>query len=185
MKNISKKAKISKHTKIIGTCKIGDNVVIYGDCYLQDCEIGNGTTVRSCCIISSKIGQYSTIGPYAHIRENSVIGDSVRIGNFVEIKKSTIGDCTKIAHLTYIGDCSVGKNCNFGCGAVVCNYDGKQKHKTEIGNNVFIGSNVNLIAPIKIDDNSFIAAGSTVTEDVPQNTFVIARAKQQQKPKRG
>ncbi len=170
---------------MIGTCKIGDNVVIYGDCYLQDCEIENGTTVRSCYVISSKIGRNSTIGPYAHIRENSVIGDNVRVGNFVEIKKSFIGDGTKIAHLTYIGDCTVGKNCNFGCGSVICNYDGKQKHQTEIGNNVFIGSNVNLIAPIKIDDNSFIAAGSTVTKNVQKDTFVIARAKQQEKPKRG
>jgi bifunctional UDP-N-acetylglucosamine pyrophosphorylase/glucosamine-1-phosphate N-acetyltransferase len=108
----------------------------------------------------------------------------VRVGNFVEIKNSTIKQNTKISHLTYIGDATIGSNCNIGCGVVFCNYDGKNKHKTIIGDNVFVGSNVNLIAPITIDNNCFIAAGSTVTKSVSNDTFVIARAKQENKPKR-
>lgn len=100
------------------------------------------------------------------------------MGDFVEIKKSTIGDHTKVSHLTYIGDAEVGENCNFGCGTVVVNYDGKKKYKTIIGDNVFIGCNTNLVSPVKVNDNSYIAAGSTITEEVPKEALAIARAKQ-------
>lgn len=175
---ISKKAKVSKTTTLIGDCKIHDNVVIYGECFIDSCEIKENTTIWSSALKQSVIGKNCTVGPYAHIRENCHVEDNVRIGNFVELKNTNIGSGTKVAHLTYVGDANIGNNCNLGCGVVFCNYDGKQKHTTNIGNEVFVGSNVNLIAPITIEDRCFIAAGSTVTQNAPKNTFVIAREKQ-------
>lgn len=129
-------------------------------------------------IIDSKIGSDTTVGPFAYIRPESVIGNNVRIGDFVEIKKSTIGHNTKVSHLTYVGDAEVGENCNFGCGTVTVNYDGKNKNKTIIGNNSFIGCNTNLISPVKVEDNTYIAAGSTITNDVKEGELAVARAKQ-------
>ena len=129
-------------------------------------------------IIDSKIGSDTTLGPFAYIRPESVIGNNVRIGDFVEIKKSTIGNNTKVSHLTYVGDAEVGENCNFGCGTVTVNYDGKNKNKTIIGNNSFIGCNTNLISPVKVEDNTYIAAGSTITNDVKEGELAVARAKQ-------
>jgi bifunctional UDP-N-acetylglucosamine pyrophosphorylase/glucosamine-1-phosphate N-acetyltransferase len=129
-------------------------------------------------IIDSKIGSDTTVGPFAYIRPESVIGNNVRIGDFVEIKKSKIGNNTKVSHLTYVGDAEVGENCNFGCGTVTVNYDGKNKNKTIIGNNSFIGCNTNLISPVKVEDNTYIAAGSTITNDVKEGELAVARAKQ-------
>lgn len=181
---ISKSASISQSTKLVGDCKIGDNVVINGECYLEDCEIDEGTTIWSSVIKKAKIGKNSSVGPFAHIRPGCDIGDNTRVGNFVELKNATVGSGSKIAHLTYVGDAVIGKNCNLGCGVVFCNYDGKEKHKSIIGDNVFIGSNVNIVAPIKIEDNCFLAAGSTVTESVSSSTFVIARSRQTNKPRK-
>ena len=134
--------------------------------------------IESSVIIDSKIGSHTTVGPFAYIRPESVIGNNVRIGDFVEIKKSTIGNNTKVSHLTYVGDAEVGENCNFGCGTVTVNYDGKNKNKTIIGNNSFIGCNTNLISPVKVEDNTYIAAGSTITNDVKEGELAVARAKQ-------
>lgn len=169
---------------IIGDCKIADDVEFIGECYLKNCTIDSGCKICSSYIIDSCIGKNCTVGPFAHIRPGSIIESNVRIGNFVEIKKSHIKSGTKISHLTYVGDAEIGTNCNLGCGVIFCNYDGKTKHKTVVGDNVFVGSNVNLIAPLKIEDGCFIAAGSTVTKDVPKDSFVIARSKQENKPKR-
>ena len=113
-----------------------------------------------------KLVENTTVGPFAYIRPESIIGNNVRIGDFVEIKKSTIGNNTKVSHLTYIGDAEVGEGCNFGCGTVIVNYDGKNKNKTIIGNNSFIGCNTNLVSPVTVEDNTYIAAGSTITNDV-------------------
>lgn len=121
------------------------------------------------------IGAGTKIGPGVILRGDVVIGQNCRVTNYVEIKQSTIGDGTKISHMTYIGDAVVGKNCNIGCGVVFCNYDGREKHQTTIGDGVFIGSNVNLVAPVTIGDGAFIAAGSTITDDVPEWAFAIAR----------
>ena len=175
---------MKENVKIIGDCKIAKDVVIYGDCYFENCEIESGCIIYSSYIKNSYIGKNCIIGPYSHIRPNCNIGENVRVGNFVELKNATIGNNTKVAHLTYIGDAKIGKNCNVGCGVVFCNYDGKTKHKTSVGDNVFIGSNVNLIAPIDVGKSSFIAAGTTVTKDVPNDSFVIARVRQENKPKR-
>lgn len=161
-----------------GKTVIKSGVVLYPNNRIEDSVIEQGAIMQSSVILESVIGENTTVGPYAYIRPESVIGKEVRIGDFVEIKKSTIGDNTKVSHLTYIGDAEVGSNCNFGCGTVVVNYDGKKKHKTKIGNNVFIGCNTNLVSPVELEDNTYTAAGSTITEDVPEGSLAIARAKQ-------
>lgn len=156
----------------------GNNIIVNGQSTILNSHIGNNNVITSSYIADSFIHSNCSIGPFAHLRNNTNILDNVRIGNFVEIKNSTIGSNTKIAHLTYIGDCVCGSRVNFGCGVVICNYDGKNKHHTQIGNNVFIGSNSNLIAPLTIEDNVLIAAGSTITNSIQRNSFSIARSKQ-------
>lgn len=183
-------------TYIDETVVIGKNVTIYPNCFIEgeshlldgctiganskilNSTIGENTKIESSWIINSEVGKETTIGPMAHIREHCVIGDHVRIGNFVEMKKAIFGNGSKCAHLTYMGDCEVGENVNIGCGVVTVNYDGKNKFKTIIGNHSFIGSNVNLIAPVNIGDYAVVAAGSTVTQDVPSDDMAIARARQ-------
>jgi UDP-N-acetylglucosamine diphosphorylase/glucosamine-1-phosphate N-acetyltransferase len=163
---------------IQGETIIGEGCIIYPNSRIKDSIIGNNVSIQSSTILESTIGENSTVGPFAYIRPESVIGKSARIGDFVEIKKSTIGDNTKVSHLTYIGDAEIGTACNFGCGTVVVNYDGKSKHKTVIGNNAFIGCNTNLVAPVEVKDDAYIAAGSTITEEVPKGALAIGRAKQ-------
>ena len=163
---------------IEGNTVIGENCILYPNSRISDSVIENNVEIQSSVILQSRIGNNTTVGPFAYIRPESVIGNDVRVGDFVEIKKSTIGDNTKVSHLTYIGDAEVGENCNFGCGTVTVNYDGKNKNKTIIGNNSFIGCNTNLISPIKVEDNTYIAAGSTITNDVKEGELAVARAKQ-------
>lgn len=163
---------------IEGNSKIGEEVILYPNSRISNSIISNNVEIQSSVIIDSEIGEKTTVGPFAYIRPQSIIGKNARIGDFVEIKKSTIGDNTKVSHLTYIGDAEVGERCNFGCGTVVVNYDGKNKHKTTIGNNSFIGCNTNLVSPVNVGDNSYIAAGSTITNDVNDSELAIARAKQ-------
>lgn len=163
---------------IQGSTEIGKNCILYPGSRIEDSIIKEGTIVQSSVILESKIGENTTVGPFAYIRPESVIGNSVRIGDFVEVKKSTIADKTKVSHLTYIGDAEVGSRCNFGCGTVVVNYDGKRKNKTIIGDNSFIGCNTNLVSPVKVNDNTYIAAGSTITDEVPEGSLAIARARQ-------
>jgi bifunctional UDP-N-acetylglucosamine pyrophosphorylase / glucosamine-1-phosphate N-acetyltransferase len=165
-----------------GSTKIGYGVTLYPNSRISNSEIGDFVEIQSSVILDSKIGEKTTVGPFAYIRPESVIGSKARIGDFVEIKKSTIGNNTKVSHLTYIGDATVGENCNFGCGTVVVNYDGKSKHKTEIGDNSFIGCNTNLVSPVKVHDNTYIAAGSTITNDVNEGELAIARARQRNIP---
>lgn len=153
-----------------------DSIII--DSNIFDSFVDNNVLIESSKVIDSKIGMNTTIGPYAHLRGNNVIGNNVRIGNFVEIKNSKIGDKSKIAHLAYIGDTIMGCNVNFGCGAITVNYDGVNKYKTIIEDNVFVGSNSNLIAPIILKKNSFIACGSTITDSLEENDFAIARERQ-------
>ena len=175
---IERGAVIMPNTTITGDTVIHANAVIGPNTELHNAVINKNTSIKHSYVYDSVIGSNTTIGPFAHIRQNSVIGDNNRIGNFVEIKHSTIGNKTNAAHLSYIGDSEVGSHVNFGCGSVTVNYDGKLKHKTTIGNDVFIGCNVNLIAPINIGDNVFLAAGSTVTQDVPSGSLAIARGRQ-------
>lgn len=163
---------------IEGTTVVGENCVLYSNNRITNSIIGDDVTVENSVVLNSKIGNNTTVGPFAYIRPETTIGDNARIGDFVEIKKSSIGDGTKVSHLTYIGDAEVGEKCNFGCGTVVVNYDGKAKYKTTIGNNVFIGCNTNLVSPVEVEDNTYIAAGSTITEKIPEGSLAIARARQ-------
>ncbi|MBA5851966.1 bifunctional UDP-N-acetylglucosamine diphosphorylase/glucosamine-1-phosphate N-acetyltransferase GlmU [Clostridium sp. cel8] len=175
---IGKDTIIYPQNVIQGCTKIAKNCILYPGSRIENSIIDENVKVQSSVILESKIGQNTTVGPFAYIRPESVIGTSVRIGDFVEIKKSSIGDGTKVSHLTYIGDAEVGSGCNFGCGTVVVNYDGKKKYKTIVGDNSFIGCNTNLVSPVKVNNNTYIAAGSTITEEVPEGALSIARARQ-------
>ena len=152
----------------------------------DDVEIGTDTVIHPNTTIKSgvKIGKNCEIGPNAYIREECRIADNVKIGSFVELKKAIIGKGTKVPHLSYMGDCEIGEKVNVGCGTITCNYDGFKKSKTVIGDNCFVGSNVNFIAPVNIGDETLVAAGSTITEDVPNNTLAIARQRQINKEKK-
>ena len=176
--NVSEKALILFNSVILGKCEIKDDAVIGPNSIIVDSVVYEGAQVLNSYVTNSIVGTNTTIGPFAHLRDNTDIGDNCRIGNFVEIKKSKIGDKTKASHLAYIGDSDIGSDCNFGCGSITVNYDGVNKYKTIIGDNVFIGCNTNLVAPVKIYNNSFIACGSTITADVPENTLAIARSRQ-------
>ncbi len=145
--------------------------------FLHNTVVKNGAKIEMSHIVDSEIGENSTIGPFARLRQ-AKIGKNARVGDFVEIKGSDFGNESKVAHLTYIGDADVGTKVNVGCGTVFCNYDGKLKHKTQVGDNCFIGANTNLIAPLKIGKDCFVAAGTTVTENVDDGSFVISRVKQ-------
>lgn len=149
----------------------------------DDVKIGRDTVIHPNTIIQNNviIGENCELGPNAFIREGCILKDRVKVGNCVEIKKTIIGEGTKVPHLTYLGDCKVGKNGNIGCGTITCNYDGVNKNPTIIGDNAFIGSNVSLVAPVKIGDNVVVAAGSTITEDIPDETLAIARERQTNK----
>ena len=175
---IGKDTVIYPNNIIEGKTVIAEGCTILQNCRIKDSIIESGVDIQASVILDSKIGENTTVGPIAYIRPETVIGKSTRIGDFVEIKKSTIGDGTKVSHLTYIGDAEVGGGCNFGCGTVVVNYDGKTKHKTIIGDNSFIGCNTNLVSPVEVESNSYIAAGSTITSKVEEGDLAIARAKQ-------
>lgn len=169
---------IHPNTTITGRSVIHSGAQIGPNTEIHNSEVGSNTVVNHSLVYDSKIGEETTVGPFAHLRGHAVIGNRNRIGNFVEVKNSSTGDDTKAAHLSYIGDATVGHNVNFGCGSITVNYDGKLKHRTTIGDDVFIGCNVNLIAPISIGNEVFLAAGSTVTDDVPTGSFTIARNRQ-------
>ena len=158
---------------IIGAdCEIGPNI------RFVNMKVGDNVTAQFSYCHDAEINSDVTLGPYVHIRPGTKVGDKVKIGNFVEVKNSNIGKGTKLPHLQYIGDSDVGENVNIGCGTVTCNYDGKKKYRTKIGDNVFVGCNTNFVAPVKVEDGAYIAAGSTITKDVPKNNLAIARARQ-------
>ncbi len=174
-------AAILPGTILRGQTSIGKNCTVGPNSYLENARIGDDTTVNSSQIYNSTVGYDTRIGPFAYIRPGSNVGNSVRLGDFVEVKNSNIGDGTKVSHLTYVGDSDVGKDCNFGCGTVTVNYDRAKKYRTTIGDNAFIGCNTNLIAPVTVGDGAYIAAGSTITDDIPGMALAIARARQQNK----
>ncbi|ETI70690.1 bifunctional UDP-N-acetylglucosamine diphosphorylase/glucosamine-1-phosphate N-acetyltransferase GlmU [Neobacillus vireti] len=165
-------------TMIKGKTVIGSDCQIGPNSEIDSCEIGNETVVRQSAVHKSLIGAHVNIGPFAHIRPDSTIHDEVKIGNFVEIKKAVFGTGSKASHLSYIGDAEVGSNVNIGCGSITVNYDGKNKFLTKIEDDVFIGCNSNLVAPVTIGKGSYVAAGSTITKNVPSEALSIARAQQ-------
>ena len=181
---IHKDVKIGSETVVYPGTILEGNTVIGESCEVgpysrvTDGIIGNNVKFMNSVMIQSQIGDNSTVGPFAYIRPGSEVGRNVKIGDFVEIKNSVIDDNTKVSHLTYVGDADVGKNVNFGCGSVLVNYDGKRKHRSKIGNNAFIGCNANLVSPVVINDYAYIAAGSTITDEVPEYALAIARNRQ-------
>ena len=193
----------SDNTYIEDSVIIGRDTIIYPNTYLENgtiigshCTIGpntrvinstvrNNVTIESSKVVESVIDDGTNVGPFAYLRPGSNLGKNVKIGDFVEVKKSTIGDNSKSSHLSYIGDAEVGKNVNIGCGVVFVNYDGKNKHKTIVGDGAFVGSNSNLIAPVTVEEGGYVAAGSTITDDVKKGDLAIARARQVNKEGKG
>ena len=169
---------ILPNTIIIGSSVIGDGCTIGPNTFIDNSQIGNNVELDNCKILDSIVKDDVDAGPFVKVRANSVLEQGVHIGNFVEVKNSIVGDGSKSAHLTYIGDSDVGKNVNFGCGTVTCNYDGKVKSRCKIGDGAFIGCNTNLIAPVEVGEKAYIAAGSTITDNIPENALSIARARQ-------
>ena len=165
-------------TILRGNTVIGEHCEIGPNTMLTDCTVGDGAVINSSQCNESTIDAGAHVGPFAYIRPNCHVGKDVKVGDFVELKNSTIGDGTKISHLTYIGDSDVGSQCNFGCGTVVVNYDGKKKYRTTIGNHCVVGCNTNLVSPVRLGDWAYTAAGSTITQDVPAGQLAIARARQ-------
>jgi glucosamine-1-phosphate N-acetyltransferase (EC 2.3.1.157) len=169
---------IEPNTHLRGDTIIGANCTLGPDLYLQDCTVGDGCYLFRSHIIQARIDAEVAVGPFAHIRPGTVLHTGVRVGDFVEIKNVEIGEGTKVLHLTYLGDATIGKNTNIGAGTITCNYDGERKHRTVIGDGVFVGSHATLIAPVTIGDGAYIAAGSPITDDVPPESLAIARSYQ-------
>jgi len=164
---------IVEGNSVIGCgCEIGPSTAI------KNCSIGDGTLVKYSVVLESTLGARCTVGPFAHLRPGTVLGDSVKIGDFVEIKKSRVGEGSKVPHLAYVGDAEIDRNVNVGAGTITCNYDGERKWRTIIGEGAFIGSNTSLVAPVEIGKDAFVAAGSTITKNVPEGALGIARQNQ-------
>ncbi len=169
---------IYPNVTIEGISIIGDNTIIYPGCFIKNSIIGSSCEIYNSHIIDSSIGDFTLVGPYANIHNKVKIGNKNKVGSFVEIKNTTTGNNTKIPHLSYIGDAVIGDGVNIGAGAITANFDGLNKNKTVIRDNSFIGCNVNLVAPVEIGENTLVAAGSTITKNVPANSLSIAREKQ-------
>ena len=165
-------------TIIRGASRIGARCTIGPNAVVNDCTLGDGVEVNASQINESTFGDGCDVGPYAHVRPNCTVGEKCHIGAFVQLKNCTLGPGTKMSHLTYVGDADVGGGVNFGCGTITTNYDGFKKHRCTIGDNAFIGCNTNLIAPVTVGEGSYIAAGSTITDEVPPDALAVARARQ-------
>ena len=167
------------NTIIEGNTKIGQDCTIGPNARLTNMDIRDEVQLQYSVAINSTIENGANIGPFAYIRPDCHIGEGVKVGDFVEVKNSNVGKGTKIPHLTYVGDTDAGEKINFGCGSITVNYDGSKKHRTVVEDNVFVGCNANLVAPVTIKKGSYIAAGSTITRDVPEEVLAVARARQQ------
>lgn len=178
---IEEGSKILPGCYLHGDTKIGKNCVVGPNTELFNAVLEDEVTCTHSVIYDSKIKSTAKVGPFTHLRMNTTVGEGDRIGNFVEIKNSTIDRKTNVSHLTYVGDTDCGAGVNFGCGVVTVNYDGKNKFRTTIGDNVFIGCNSNLIAPVTLATGSFVAAGSTINHSLAEDDFAIARARQETK----
>lgn len=181
LSRISKGVKIENNVQILGECKIEKGCVIGSGSVLVDAWLGAGCLVENSRIEKSEFGENCKIGPYANVRPGCKVANDVKVGAFVELKNATIGSGCKMAHLSYIGDAKLGENVNIGCGVVFANYDGKAKHYSTVGDNVFVGCNVNIVAPVDIADNTYICAGTTVTKSTEKGDFVIGRVRQENK----
>lgn len=175
---------IYENNRIVGNTVIGNGTVIMPNCFIKDTVIGDRNVINYSQTDDAKIGNDTSIGPFARLRPKAEIKDKAKIGNFVEIKNAVIGKGSKVSHLAYVGDADIGEDCNIGCGAIFVNYNGKTKSRTVVKNNCFIGSNCNIIAPVTIDNNSYICAGTTITKDTKNDDFVIGRVRQEVKENR-
>jgi len=170
---------IEPFVQLLGRTRIGSDCRIRSYSVIQNSEIGDRVLVRPGSILDeARVGSGAIIGPYSHLRPGSEIGEGAHVGNFVETKKIKLGKGSKANHLTYLGDAEIGAGVNVGAGTITCNYDGIHKHKTEIGDNVFVGSNSTLVAPVKIGKGAYIGAASCITEDVPEDSLALGRARQ-------
>ncbi len=180
--SVGKDCHIDVNVILDGNIVLGNNVFIGPNTILKDVEIGDNSSIEAFShLVSSKVGKGCSIGPYARLREGSHIDDEAKIGNFVETKKTKLGKGSKANHFAYLGDAEVGSESNIGAGTITCNYDGKNKNETKIGDNSFVGTNSSLVAPVTIGSNSYVAAGSVITKDVPDNALGVSRAKQDNK----
>lgn len=183
MAYIDEGVKIGKGTVIYpcvvleGDVEIGENCTIGQNTRIKDSVIGNGTSIQSSVILESRVGDETSVGPFAYLRPNSEVGNHCKVGDFVEIKNSRLDDGAKAAHLTYVGDSDVGKKVNLGCGVVFVNYDGSKKYRSVVEDGAFIGCNVNLVSPVHVGKNAYVAAGSTITDDVEDGALYVARSK--------
>lgn len=171
---------IYPNCQLRGQSKIGCGCVIDSDCLITDSLIGNDCTIIKSVLNQATVGDKANIGPFAYLRPGACLAEEVKVGDFAELKNAKIGRGSKIPHLSYIGDAEVGENVNIGCGTITCNYDGVNKHLTKIGNNVFVGSNSNLVAPVEVQDDAFIAAGSTITRPVKAGALAVERSPQRE-----
>jgi len=169
-------------THLRGNTSIGEDCRVGPDCYVEDSTIEEGCTVWYSVLESAHVRAGARIGPFAHLRPGADIGSDARVGNFVEVKASTLGRGAKAGHLAYIGDAEVGEGVNIGAGAVTCNYDGRDKHTTTIEDGAFVGTNSSLVAPVRIGKDAVVAAGSAITEDVPEGATAFGRARQVNRP---
>ncbi len=165
---------ILRGNTVIGkNCEIGPNTMI------RDCTLGDGCIANASQLNEAVFGANVNIGPFAYVRPGTRVADDCKVGDFVEVKNAVIGEGTKLPHLIYVGDSDVGEHCNFGCGSITCNYDGNYKYRTTVGDNVFIGCNTNLVAPVTVESGAFTAAGSTITDTVPADALAVARTRQE------
>jgi len=184
MAYIDEEVVIGKGTTIYPCVVLEGKVIIGSDCIIgqntriANSVIGDSTEIQSSVVLDSKIGNQTKVGPFAYLRPNSNIGNHCKVGDFVEVKNSSMGDGAKASHLTYIGDSDVGRDVNLGCGVVFVNYDGKNKHRSQVKDDTFVGCNVNIVSPVVIEEGAYIAAGSTVTQDVPAGALCVARERE-------
>jgi NDP-sugar pyrophosphorylase family protein len=176
---IGRDSLIGPGVSIKGDCRLGRRVTIYANSFIENSRIGDGCVILPGSVIRDSVVEKNVqLGPYCHLRAGAQVCQGAKIGNFVEMKKSVLGRGSKAMHLTYIGDARVGRKVNIGAGTITCNYDGEKKNPTTIGDNVFIGSGTELVAPVTINSDSYVGAGSTITEDVPRHALAIARGRQ-------
>ena len=177
-----KDVSIGNNVTFKGSVVLGNNVNVGSNTLISNSKVGNNTFIKDFSSVEdSKIGSSVVVGPFARLRQGVVLENEAKIGNFVEVKKSKMGEGAKANHHAYLGDTNVGKKTNIGAGTITCNYDGNKKHKTKLDDNVFIGSNSSLVAPVKVGKKSYVAAGSVITSDVPPNSLAFGRSKQSTK----
>jgi bifunctional UDP-N-acetylglucosamine pyrophosphorylase/glucosamine-1-phosphate N-acetyltransferase len=170
---------IEPFVQLLGKTRIGKNCRVRSYSVIRDCAIGDGVLVRTGCVMEgSRIGAGAILGPYSHLRPECDIGEGAHVGNFVETKKIKLGKGSKANHLSYLGDAEIGAGVNIGAGTITCNYDGVQKHKTIIGDAVFVGSDSTLVAPVRLGKGAYVAAGSCITDDVPEDALAVGRSRQ-------